>query len=74
MTAKTYSYASNFSTALDRPYATVGPLVPNPDNAITPTIKAMLSARKRMLLAAALAGALFLVAARGMLRSAKSPA
>ncbi len=74
MTAKTYSYASNFSTALDRPYATVGPLIPNPDVATTPSVSGLLTARKRMLLAAAIAAVFFFVAARAMLRPTKSPA
>ncbi len=74
MTAKTYSYASNFSTALDRPYATVGPLVPNTENSTAPVVGTLFTARRRMLLAAALAAGFFLVAARGMLRSTKSPA
>ena len=74
MTAKTYSYASNFSTALDRPYATVGPLMPNLDNSTTPAVSGFFTARRRMLLAAALAAAFLLVAARGIFRTTESPA
>ncbi len=73
MTAKTYSYASSFSTAVERPYATVGPLVPNPENTDTPVRHGLLTQRRRMLLAAALAGAFFIISARRMLVQQKGP-
>lgn len=64
--AKTYSYASNFSTALDRPYATLGPLVPNPDDAES-AAKPVNPQRKRLLWAAVLAAAFFVFSATRML-------
>lgn len=73
MAAKSYSYASNFSTALDRPYATLGPLVPNPDDAADTTKPANLQ-RKRLLWAASLAAAFFVFSATRMLRKVKRPA
>ncbi len=73
--AKTYSYASNFSTALDRPFATLGPLVPNAEDDAVPVRSRTFIERKRLLLAAALAAAFFIFSARRMLRiPAKRPA
>ncbi len=67
MAAKTYSYASNFSTALDRPYSTLGPLVPNPDDA-QDTAHPASARRKHLLWAATLAAAFFVFSATRMLR------
>lgn len=73
MAAKTYNYASNFSTALDRPYATLGPLVPNPDDATDKTHPAD-TRRKHLLWAASLAAAFFVFSASRMLKRQKRAA
>ena len=70
MSAKTYSYASDFSTAVDRPYATLGPLVPNPDGTAD-AAKPANPQRKGILWAATLAAAFFVFTANRLLRKAK---
>ena len=70
--AKTYSYASDFSIALDRPYATLGPLVPNPDDALVAAAQPAANRRRHLVWAASLAAAFFVFSAGRMLRKAKN--
>lgn len=69
--AKSYSYATSFSTALDRPYATLGPLVPNPDDAET-AAKPVDLQRKRLLWVVVLAAAFFVLSATRMLSKTRT--